>query len=147
MRSFPNIVVTGTPGTGKSTLASQVAESYTLPSGMNPMRHMNIGPLVKQHGFDAAYDAEWDSYEVDEDRLLDYLELLSGGTAPDPLEIDPEACAEAHHVTDDDETRGGLLLDWHTCDAWPERWIDLVVVLRCDNQLLWRRLERRYVLL
>jgi adenylate kinase len=38
---------------------------------------------------------------------------------------------------------GGLVLDWHTCEIFPERWIDLVVVLRCDHTLLWDRLEAR----
>ena len=42
--------------------------------------------------------------------------------------------------------QGGLILDWHTCDAFPERWIDLVVVLQCDHTRLWERLEKRYVL-
>jgi adenylate kinase len=40
---------------------------------------------------------------------------------------------------------GGKILDWHTCDIFPERWIDLVVVLRCDHSLLWTRLEKRRV--
>lgn len=39
---------------------------------------------------------------------------------------------------------GGLILDWHTCDAFPERWVDLVVVLRCKHTLLWERLEKRW---
>lgn len=39
--------------------------------------------------------------------------------------------------------QGGLILDWHTCDAFPERWIDLVVVLQCDHTRLWERLEKR----
>jgi adenylate kinase len=38
---------------------------------------------------------------------------------------------------------GGLILDWHTCDAFPERWIDLVVVLQCNHTQLWDRLESR----
>ncbi|KAG8702824.1 factor activating pos9, partial [Ceratobasidium sp. 395] len=38
---------------------------------------------------------------------------------------------------------GGLILDWHTCDAFPERWVDLVVVLRCNHTRLWERLETR----
>lgn len=42
---------------------------------------------------------------------------------------------------------GGLILDWHTCDAFPERWIDLVVVLQCNHTQLWNRLEARCVLI
>ena len=41
---------------------------------------------------------------------------------------------------------GGVILDWHTCDIFPERWIDLVVVLRCNHTLLWDRLEKRFVM-
>jgi len=106
---------------------------------------MDVGSMVKQHGFHVSYDPEWESYEVDEDRLLDHLEPLSGGTAPEPLEVDAAGCEEARNVAEDDPNRGGLVLDWHTCDAWPERWVDLVVVLRCDHQQLWRRLEKRCV--
>jgi adenylate kinase len=40
---------------------------------------------------------------------------------------------------------GGLILDWHTCDAFPERWVDLVVVLQCNHTRLWDRLEVRCV--
>ena len=39
---------------------------------------------------------------------------------------------------------GGLILDWHTCEMFPERWADLVVVLRCDHAKIWDRLEKRF---
>ena len=109
------------------------------------MRHINAGPLAIQKHFIASRDVEWDSCEVDEDQLLDYLEPMTGGTAPDDQEDDPEGCAQARDVPNDSDARGGLILDWHTCDAWPERWVDLVIVLRCDHQLVWKRLEKRYV--
>ena len=38
---------------------------------------------------------------------------------------------------------GGIILDWHTCEVFPERWVDLVVVLRCNHTMLWERLEKR----
>jgi adenylate kinase len=38
---------------------------------------------------------------------------------------------------------GGSILDWHACDLFPERWIDLVIVLRCDSTVLYDRLTAR----
>ena len=38
---------------------------------------------------------------------------------------------------------GGMVVDHHGCDFFPERWFDLVIVLQTDNTLLYERLERR----
>ncbi len=35
------------------------------------------------------------------------------------------------------------MIDYHGCDFFPERWFDIVFVLRCDNTLLYQRLEKR----
>jgi len=42
---------------------------------------------------------------------------------------------------------GGVIVDFHSCDFFPERWFDLVVVLRTDNTILYPRLEKRFLLL
>lgn len=151
VRSYPNIVITGTPGTGKSTHASLLASTYTpsSSSSRHPLRQVDVGELVKKQGFYTDYLEEWQSYEVNEDQLLDHLEPLTGTKAPEPLDAEEHDEHETQSAretdSDEDETRGGLVLDWHTCDLWPERWIDLVVVLRCDHSVLWDRLEKRYV--
>ena len=38
---------------------------------------------------------------------------------------------------------GGCIVDHHGCDLFPERWFDLVVVLRADNAVLYERLTAR----
>lgn len=38
---------------------------------------------------------------------------------------------------------GGCLIDWHACDLFPRRWIDLVVVLRVSSSTLYDRLKER----
>lgn len=48
---------------------------------------------------------------------------------------------------DDQLSKGGVILDHHTCDLFPERWVDLVVVMTCDHETLWERLEQRCVCL
>lgn len=38
---------------------------------------------------------------------------------------------------------GGLLIDYHSCEFFPIRWFDYVLVLRCDNTVLYDRLHER----
>ncbi|KAK7058836.1 factor activating pos9 [Paramarasmius palmivorus] len=111
-QSAPVIIITGTPGTGKSTHAQLLCNESPIP-----LRHINVGDWVKEKQLYEEYDEEWQSYTVDEDRLLDELEPLVA--------------------------EGGVVLDWHSCEVFPERWADLVVVLRCDHSQLWDRLEKR----
>lgn len=39
--------------------------------------------------------------------------------------------------------QGGCIIDWHGCDLFPERWIDLVIVLRTATEQLYDRLKAR----
>lgn len=39
--------------------------------------------------------------------------------------------------------RGGIILEFHSCDFFPERWFDLIVLLRCENTQLFDRLQER----
>ena len=38
---------------------------------------------------------------------------------------------------------GGYIIDSHMCEIFPESWIDLVVVLRCETSQLYDRLMKR----
>lgn len=62
-RRFPNIVVTGTPGTGKSTHAQLLVDSSPVP-----LRHLNVAEIVKEKKLYENYDQEWQTYIVDEDK-------------------------------------------------------------------------------
>lgn len=42
-------------------------------------------------------------------------------------------------------SNGGNIVDYHSCDFFPERWFDIVFVLRTDNTTLYDRLIARCV--
>ncbi|KAL7419790.1 factor activating pos9 [Cryptotrichosporon argae] len=124
-RQHPIILITGTPGTGK-TLHSTLLAAESAGDGEDgapALVHLNVGDLVKQHGFHEGYDEQWRAYTVDEDRLLDYMEEI----------VNPR----------DGPAATGFIIDHHDPSLFPERWIDLVVVLTCDNGVLHSRLTER----
>ena len=119
MRTLPNIVITGTPGVGKTTTCTQLV-SLTA-STPTPLKHLCVNTLVKDRGCHSGYDEELKTLIVDEDKLLDEMEK--------ELEEEPD---------------GGFLVDWHACDLFPRRWVDLVVVLRCEEtSVMYDRLKAR----
>jgi MoxR-like ATPase len=62
-RRAPNVLVTGTPGTGKTTTCEAVAERTGL-------RHINVSDLVKTQELHQGWDAEHDALVIDEDKVL-----------------------------------------------------------------------------
>ena len=62
-KTLPVIVITGTPGTGKSTHAELLVQESPVP-----LQHINVGEFVKQEGLYENFDDEWGSYIVDEDK-------------------------------------------------------------------------------
>lgn len=60
----PVIIVTGTPGTGKTTHAELLVGESPIP-----LKHINVGQWAKERDLYESYDEEWQSHTVDEDRV------------------------------------------------------------------------------
>lgn len=106
----PNVLITGTPGTGKTCTSQQIAERTGL-------RHINVGEVVRLKQCHEGRDEAFDSFILDEDKLCDALEA----------QMD----------------QGGNVVDFHSCDFFPERWFDLILVLRVGTSTLFDRLQAR----
>lgn len=89
--------------------------------GTSSFRHISVSDLVREKGYHGGHDDEFDTLILDdagEDALLDDLE--------------------------DQLSPGGVILEFHSSELFPERWFDLILVLRCvDTKVLYDRLAKR----
>jgi adenylate kinase len=73
MRQAPNILITGTPGTGKSSLAEMLTHNF------DGLKHLNISEIIKERKLGDHYNAEWDTWEFDDDKVqIPGRPLISG---------------------------------------------------------------------
>jgi adenylate kinase len=109
----PNVLITGTPGTGKTSLAALIAQDLGY-------RHLEVGKIVAENGLFSGRDEERQTNiveEDDEDRLLDFMEDMM--------------------------VKGGNVVDYHSSELFPQRWFQLVIVLRAETENIFDRLTAR----
>ncbi|KAL8761834.1 MAG: hypothetical protein Q9184_002077 [Pyrenodesmia sp. 2 TL-2023] len=81
-RTKPNIIITGTPGVGKTCLCESLV-------GSTDLQHLSINRIAKERDCHDGWDNEMRSWIIDEDKLLDAIEdeIKAGGCL-----IDWHAC-------------------------------------------------------
>ncbi|KAK4697042.1 adenylate kinase, partial [Lecanoromycetidae sp. Uapishka_2] len=128
LRRQPNIIVTGTPGVGKTSHCEQLASNTGL-------KHLSINSIVKDRSCHEGWSEEHKSWIVDEEKVRH-------SPSNTPCTIAHQKCQLLDSLEDEVPT-GGYIIDWHACDLFPESWIDLVVVLRTEPTKLYDRLRAR----
>ncbi|MCJ1256600.1 factor activating pos9 [Lignoscripta atroalba] len=130
-RKNPNIIVTGTPGVGKTSHCELLAQNTGL-------KHLSINKIVKERQCHDAWDEDFKSWIVDEDKVrLSRARQIMAAVASNRTVL------QLLDSIEDEVIQGGNIIDWHACDLFPQSWIDLVVVLRTDSAQLYDRLKAR----
>ena len=115
-RKYPNILISGTPGVGKTSFTT-LLQSRILDEKNYQMKNINLGNIVNENKLYKEWNDEFNVPVFDDDMICDYLEPII--------------------------EEGGCLLDFHSAGFIPEDWIDLIVLLRCNNTELYDRLKER----
>ena len=72
-RTRPNILITGTPGTGKTTLAAAVAAA----SGLT---HIDVGTAIREQELHCGWDEDFECHIVDDDLVRRHAARSRAGT-------------------------------------------------------------------
>lgn len=113
------ILVTGTPGTGKSTVCAGAAA--LLRAKGRTVNIITVNDIIKSERLYDEYDAHFDTYIIDDRKVRRHLEGI----------LKDASCGDVIH-----------LIETHTVSALPKK-IDHVVVLTARTDVLFDRLVAR----
>lgn len=97
------------------------------------------------------YDEEYQCSVLDEDKVIslvtiEYILFAADYTVYILHSTYKSLCDILFQLLDSMEglmSEGGKIVDYHSAEFFPERWFDIVFVLRTDNTILYDRLKER----
>ena len=110
------ILISGTPGTGKSSVSKQIANEINA-------RVISLNLLARSERLTSEYDEERDTWVINEEKLRKKTLNLIKQAKNDHIEV--------------------LIIEGHFADIIPEKYVDLIIILRCEPSILSQRLRKR----
>jgi len=107
------VVISGTPGTGKTTVSKRISEIINAEV-------ISLNELAISKNFTLKYDKERETHIVDFERLSPYI--------IEQIDIFKK------------ENVNVLLIEGHFSDIIPDNLIDFAIILRCNPDILYKRL-------
>jgi adenylate kinase len=110
------VLFSGTPGTGKTILSRKISEKIGV-------KVISLSEFAVKKDLILSFDSKRDTYVIDEEKIVpEIINLVKKSKTQDI------SC---------------LIIEGHLTDIIPEELIDLVIVLRCDPDVLNGRLKSR----
>jgi adenylate kinase len=110
------IILSGTPGTGKTSVSKVI--SKTINSEL-----ISLNELAISKGITIEYDDSRDTHVIDDKKLVKLASKLIKNYKDQAIKY--------------------LIIESHFSDIIPQEFIDIAIVLRCDPDVLIKRLEER----
>jgi len=110
------IIISGTPGCGKTSISKIISEKINAKT-------ISLNELAVSEKLTLKYDKKRETHVVDFNKLIPHVENLIKLYNKENTEF--------------------LLIEGHFSDAIPDKYIDYVIILRCNPDELYKRLEKR----
>ncbi len=110
------IIISGTPGTGKTSVSKLILKALNA-------KLITINELVIKEGLILGYDEIRETSIINKRKILRRIKSLISQYKKDTIKY--------------------LIIESHFSDIIPNRYIDYAIVLRCDPDELFKRLEKR----
>ena len=111
------IIISGTPGTGKTTLAKKLVKKLGS-------KYINVDEIIKNNKLNEFYDKKRHCWVVDVKKLNKVL------------------TKEINNYKKDKAVKG-LIIDSHLSHYLPKRYVDLRIITKCDLKTLQSRLKKK----
>ncbi len=116
MRDPIGIIISGTPGTGKTTISKRLGT-------LLPARVLNLTEIIISEKLTAGFDKKRETYIADFKKLIPYLKNFIQTAKKEQVER--------------------VIIEGHYADVVPNEYINQVFVFRCNPDELRKRLEER----
>ncbi len=123
------IIITGSPGTGKTKLAKKLAKDKGY-------EYINVAKLVKQGKLYDKYDKKRRTYVVDTEKLNKFLIEIIKTYKKNNKNIKTNKKNKSKPIK-------GIIIDSHMSYYLPKKYIDLCIVTKCELKQLKQRLQKR----
>jgi len=118
------LVITGTPGTGKTVLAKKIAESLKF-------YYLDVNKVIKKYKLSEGYDKKRQAKVIDTKKLNEVL-INTIKNFKKSMRLGKE-------------NKTGIIIDSHLSHYLPKKYVDLCIVTKCGLKKLRHRLfDRNY---
>jgi|TARA_Y100000031_G_scaffold144637_1_gene176336 adenylate kinase len=139
------IVVTGTPGTGKTKIAGKIASKLNF-------EYIDVNKIIKKNKISEGYDKKRKAKIIDTKKLNKALvKEIENSKKPIKKSLNKKTKKQSINKkinikikkNNDKKIKNGIIVDSHLSHYLPKKYVDLCIVTKCSLRTLKNRLEKR----
>ena len=133
------IIITGTPGTGKTTLSKQLAKKLNL-------NYLDANLIIRKYNLSEGYDRKRKTKIIDTKKLNKALikEIKIYNKSYFNIQKSKKYTKNlTKSIKTQKQIKNGIIIDSHLSHCLPNKYVDLCIVTKCSLKTLEKRLKKK----